>query len=168
MPGGAGRIEVKYCEPQAGSIAQLRANRKDLQDEMRLLGLQPLLPAKGLIQATATGTAINARKAHSAVQAWALGLKDALEQVLDLMARWGGVSGRAGVLVHTDFEVTLRGSEDIGELRAMRALGELSRRSYWGELGRRGFLGPQFDPQREEDLLGREGMEAGGEGREAG
>ena len=56
----------------------------------------------------------------------------------------------AGVLVHTDLEILLHGSADIGALRAMRALGDLSRGSYWSELARRGFLGPQFDPEREE------------------
>ena len=156
-PGESGKAEVKFCEPQASSIAQLRERLKDLQDEMRLLGMQPLLPAKGSFQASATGTAINARKAHSAVQAWALGLKDAIEQVLRLMARWRGLAETAQVHVNTDFEVTLRGDEDIKELREMRAMRLISQRTYWAELARRSFLGPQFDPEREEALLEEEG-----------
>jgi len=131
----------------AGSLKELRDDCAATAEDMRRLGMQPLLPKTGNVTATASG--IEAAKAHSAVGTWANGLKDALEQAFMFTAKWMKSTEAVEVSVHTDFSVGMWGVEEIKELREARAAGDLSQRTYWDELSRRGVLGPQFDPDTE-------------------
>jgi hypothetical protein len=135
----------------AGSLKELREDCAATAEDMRRLGMQPMLPKTGNVTATASG--IEAAKAHSAVGTWANGLKDALEQAFMFTAKWMKSTEAVEVSVHTDFSVGMWGVEEIRELREARAAGDLSQRTYWDELSRRGVLGPQFDPDKELDAI---------------
>lgn len=135
----------------AGSLKELRDDCAATAEDMRRLGMQPMLPKTGNVTATASG--IEAAKAHSAVGTWANGLKDALEQAFMFTAKWMKSAEEVEVSVHTDFSVGMWGVEEIKELREARAAGDLSQRTYWTELSRRGVLGPQFDADEELDAI---------------
>jgi hypothetical protein len=143
-----------YVQPNAANMKEIREDVASTIEDMRRLGMQPMLPKTGSITATASG--IDSAKAHTAVQSWALGLKDALEQAFVFTTQWMKSSEVVEVGVHTDFAVGLYGAEEVKELREMRAAGDLSQRTYWDELARRGVLGPSFDPEDEEEALLRE------------
>jgi hypothetical protein len=152
---GAGTApDWKFVQPDAANIEQIRKHIEHVTDAMRRLGLQPLLPRSGDL--TATVGALEAAKAHSAVEAWANGLQDTIEQALVFTAQWLGVEPTAEVSVHTDFGVDIDGGADMAELLKARMAGEISRETYWDELLRRGKLGPQFDPKEETDRLDQE------------
>ncbi|MEX7103008.1 DUF4055 domain-containing protein, partial [Pseudomonas aeruginosa] len=72
-------------------------------DDMRRLGMQPLTQTSG--EPTATGQNIEAAKAHSAVEAWAMALKDALEQAWVFTCEWIGEDTNVECIVSTDFDV---------------------------------------------------------------
>lgn len=135
----------------AGSLKELRDDCAATAEDMRRLGMQPMLPKTGNVTATASG--IEAAKSHSAVGTWSNGLKDALEQAFMFTAKWMKSTEAVEVSVHTDFSVGMWGVEEIKELREARAAGDLSQRTYWDELSRRGVLGPQFDPDKELDAI---------------
>lgn len=104
---------------------------------------------------TATASGIEAAKAHSTLQAWALALKDALEQAFVFTAMWTGADTNTApeVSVHTDFAVGLYGAEEVRVLLDARKEAQISRETFWDEMQRRGVLGPQFDREKEEERL---------------
>jgi hypothetical protein len=140
-----------YIQPEAQNLKAISEKAASISEDMRRLGMQPMLPKTGNITATASG--VEAAKAHSAVGTWANALKDALEQAFVYTAMWMGSDEEVSVAVHTDFAVGLYGSEEIKELREARKNGDLSQVTYWDELKRRGTLSPSFDAEEEEDRL---------------
>src|SRR5690606_32963826 len=128
-----------YIQPAAENLKAITAKAQSIIEDMRRLGLQPMLPKTGNVTATATG--VEAAKAHTAVGTMANALKDALEQAWVFTMRWLKSSEVVTVSVHTDFGVSLQGAEEVRELRESRAAGMISEETYWDELSRRGVLG---------------------------
>lgn len=150
-PSGDGKHgEWKFIEPSAESIKTLINHLDNTQKSMRDLGMMPLTTAN----LTVITTANVAAKAHSAVAAWALALKDALESALKLTVEWlADGSKPPEVDIHTDFAVDLQADEELGVLIQMRAEGDLSRETLWSEMRRRGVLSDNFDPATEPALI---------------
>lgn len=133
----------KYVQPDAANLKEIREDCEATIEDMRRLGLQPMLPKTGNVTATASG--VEAAKAHTAVGTWANGLKDALEQAFVFTAKWMKSSESVSVSVHTDFGIALQGVEEIKVLLESYKAGIISRETLIDELIRRGVLGPQFD-----------------------
>lgn len=134
-----------------GSLKELRDDCNATSEDMRRLGMQPMLPKTGNVTATASG--VEAAKAHSAVGTWANALKDALEQAFLLTAAWMKSSEQVDVTVHTDFSVGLYGAEEVKALIDMRDKGMISEETFFDEMSRRGMFGPSFDKDEERDRL---------------
>lgn len=142
--------EWKYIEPSAESIGALEAHLEATQKNMRDLGMQPLTTAN----LTVITTANVAMKAHSAVMAWSLALKDALEQALKFTAMWLGQTDAAPeVDIYTDFGVDFQAGTELDSLLKAQGQGILSKRTTQDEFKRRGVLSDNFDPDEEEKRL---------------
>lgn len=142
--------EWAILEPSATSLKFLADEIDKIQRQMYELGRQPLIGGTAnMTQATAL---LLSQKATSTAQAWALLLKDALERAFALTALWLGVP-EPEVSVHTDFAVELSDGNDLTNLLSMRSNGDLSLVTLYTEMKRRGVLSPEFDPQKESDLL---------------
>lgn len=140
-----------YVQPDAANLTEIRESVKALVDDIRRLGMQPLTQRTGGITATASG--IEGAKAHSAVQAWALGLKDALEQAFVFTAQWLAEEPNVEVEVHTDF---LSGAPDqltLDALHKARQAKEISHEAYVAGLARFNVLPSDFDAEADDDLL---------------
>ncbi len=140
-----------YIQPAAANLKEIREDVAATIEDMRRLGMQPMLPKTGNVTATASG--VEAAKSHAAVGTWANALKDALEQAFVFTAKWMKSNEQVEVNVHTDFAIGMYGAEEVKELREARKNRDLSQRTYWDELSRRGVLGPQFDPDAEEKAI---------------
>jgi hypothetical protein len=143
-----------YVQPAAANLKEVRDDCAATIEDMRRLGLQPMLPKTGNVTATASG--IEASKSHTAVGTWANGLKDALEQAWVFTMRWLKSSEEVTVSVNTDFSVGMYGAEEVKALVNMRKSSMISERTFWDEMTRRGVLGPQFDAEEEEQALIKE------------
>jgi hypothetical protein len=144
--------EWAFIEPSATSLTFLKEDLAAFRQEMRDLGMQPLLAAN----LTVITTANVSQKASSAVQAWAILFKDTLDRCLALTSMWLGITDTTTAKVHTDFAVDVNADADLPELLKARVAGEISRPTYWSEMQRRGKLGPEFDPEKEAELLDEE------------
>jgi hypothetical protein len=144
--------DFKYVEPQATSLTFLEERLKNFRQEMRDLGMQPLQAANLTVITTANAS----QKASSAVQAWAILFKDALDQALSLTCKWLKITEAVTAKVHTDFAVEISGDLDMADLLAARTAGQISRETFWSELQRRGKLGPDFDHEEEEKRVKEE------------
>lgn len=161
-PGGEGfTTSWDYVQPEADNLLAISERRYKTTEDMRRLGLQPIVAKTGNVTATASG--IEAAKGHSAVQTWASALKDALEQAFVFTAKWMGSREAVEVNVQTDFAVGQFGETELSSLTEMRKGGDISRLTYQDEFARRGVLGPQFDKDEEAKRLAEEAEGAGSE-----
>lgn len=143
-----------YINPNPANIEQIRSHATSIVTDMRRLGMQPLTPQSGT--PTATGQSIEAAKAHSAVQAWALGLKDALEQAWVFTCEWLGEATEVEVAVSTDFSVVPFAQAPLTALKDARAAKDISQRTFWDGLKRFDVLPADFDAEKEEETLALE------------
>ena len=154
-PSGQGvHASWTFVQPDAKNIKEIRETVTAIQADMRRIGLQPLTEQPG--NQTATGKAIEAAKAHSAVKSWALLLNDQLEQAMVFTAEFMGVQATIQTEVSTDFSVLPYAAEPLKALAVARATKDISRRTYWDMLKRFDVLSPDFDPAAEDKLIAAE------------
>lgn len=142
-----------YVEPSAASLKFLADDIKETINQLRELGRQPLTAQSGNL--TVITAAAAASKARSAVGAWALGLKDALENAMVITCMWFAIADTEyspQVNVYTEFDEFTEG-KDLEDLQAMRTNHDLSQETLWEEKKRRGVLSPEFDPETERQRL---------------
>jgi hypothetical protein len=141
-----------YVEPNAQSLTFLAKDVEETIKQLRELGRQPLVATMGI---TVVQAGMAAGKAKSAVKAWGLGLKDALENALVITCLWMAISEVTydpTVAVYLEFDEFLEG-KDLDALQAARAGKDISQLTYWEELKRRAVLSPEFDAGVEEQRL---------------
>lgn len=154
-PDGAGVAgSWEYVEPSATSLTFLANDVKETIAQLRELGRQPLsLPNDTVVSATR-----NANKSKSAVKAWALLLKDALENAMVITCQWMNIDPATydpTVNVYTEFDDFMNGG-DLVALAGDRTRKDISRVTYWEEMKRRGVYSAEFTAQREEERLLKE------------
>jgi hypothetical protein len=154
MDGNGEHGEWKFIEPNASSLKFLADDVKETGQQLRELGRQPLTAQTGNL--TVVSAAFAAQKGNSAIQAWALNLKDALENAMKLTAMWLGEADEPEVMVHDDFDLDPNDADGPKTLLEMRESKDISRKTLWAEMRRRNILSPEFDPGAEEILLAAE------------
>ncbi len=93
--------DLKSVGVDVSSVAASREDLQQLEQAMGAYGLRLMMPHSGAI--TASQVLIESNERDSALKAWALMFKDALEQALVYTAMWLGEDIAAGVKVNTDF-----------------------------------------------------------------
>lgn len=153
--GSGGHGEWTYVEPSAQSMEFLQKKIDATKQDLRELGRQPLTATTSNL--TVITAAMAAGKARSAVSAWALSLKDALENALLITWKWlsgsNTVDYEPEVNVYTEFDSFAEGNNDMTVLTEMRKNGDLSRETLWAEAKRRKVLSPEFDHEEEEERI---------------
>lgn len=142
----------QFIEPSGSSLTFLQADIDKHKTEMRDLGLQPLDSTNLTVITTANVSA----KANNAVQAWALMLKDALEQAWKITLMWLKRNDEPTVYVYTDFGVDVDGSSDMSELQAMEAASVISKKLLFDEAKRRGKLSDEADYDKDQEQIATE------------
>jgi len=146
--GSAG--EWKYVEPSSNSLMFLQKRIDTIVLNLRELGRQPLTATSSNL--TTVTTSFAAGKSKSAVKAWAILLKDALENAFRLTAKWMQSTESVEVSVYTEFDDFVDG-KDYDALRTARDAGDISLETYWEEGKRRGLFSPRFTAERERSRL---------------
>lgn len=133
--------------PDAALVQQVNGGPDEVLQAFNSLAMQPQVPKSGNV--TATASAIDNSKAHSAVEAWAYGLKDALDQALHFTAMWLNEPDTATAIVSTDFDASIGSADEAKVLASAQERGVLSGETERGELKRRGILSPDFEEENE-------------------
>ena len=143
----------EWIEPSAQTLKFLAEDVKETAKELREIGRQPLTAQSANM--TVIGTAFAAAKGNSAVQQWALSLKDALENAFKLTAMWIGESHEPEVTIFTEFGVEDSGPEVPKLLLELRTADppQISQQTLWEEYKRRGMLSAEFNHETEIDRL---------------
>lgn len=140
-----------YVEPQSTSLTFLKSDIDGTKQDLRELGRQPLTAQSG--QLTVITTAVAAGKARSAVSAWALALKNSLENAMVVTAKWLAIEYEPELNVFTEFDDVTDAGKDLVQLQAMRVARDLSQETLWQEMKRRKVLSPEFDAEEEKKKL---------------
>lgn len=147
--------EWAWIAPPAECLTFLQQDLEKLRTEMRHLGKQPMATAN----LTVVTTANVSMRASSAVQAWAILLRDALEVAWHLTCEWLNQEPSPSVSVYTDFSIELEAGKELTEIRELEKQGILSKEDTAAEFKRRGVLRDDFD--WEENQERRAGDEEG-------
>ena len=145
-----------YVEPGSESLKFLADDVKETQQQLRELARQPLTAQSDNLTVVTASTA--AGKSGSAVRAWAMGLKDAIENALVITCKYENIAKTMydpEVSVYTDFDDWLA-TADLADLATARENGDISQLTYWEELQRRKVLSSTFTAKREIERLLKE------------
>lgn len=145
--GNGNHGQWSFIEPNANSMEFLKKSIDSTKQDLRELGRQPLTALSS--QLTTVTTSIAAGKAKSAVGAWALILKDALENAFLLTTLYMGIEYEPEVYIYTDFDNVSDSNADIDNLLTARQNGDLSQETLWAEMKRRKVLSPEFTAEDE-------------------
>ena len=151
-----------FVETRGAAIQAGREDLKQLIEDMRIMGLDPLMPQNTGAQ-TATEHAIDESKARAPLEQWAWEFADFISRCFDDMCEWVGATDQIGtskVQLDTDIGLGTQKDQDLNILLQLRQMRDLSRHSLYEELKRRALLGPYFDPEAEEKYLEDEAIEA--------
>jgi hypothetical protein len=121
------------------------------EQQLRELGRQPLTAQTGNL--TVVTTAFAAQKGNSAVQAWALNLKDCIEQALAFTCMWLKDPSEPEVSIYTDFDVETDSIDGMRVVLDMNKEGLVSREATITEAKRRNILSPEYDEEKDLDLI---------------
>lgn len=135
----------KFIEPSAANLKFLSGDVKDTILQLRELGRQPLTAQSGNL--TVITSKVVADKGNSAIQAWALNLKAALEQALKSTAMWLKDDSKPVVAIDTEFDLSWGDDDTFGHVSDMRKEGEISREALVHEAKRRKILDADYDPE---------------------
>ncbi len=141
--------DLGWVEVTGTSIEQGDKDLANLQEAMRLAGLEPMMPSTGDV--TATGRALDYSEAHSSLQAMAMALSSTIEQSVEHAGEWMNEAGESLVEIHHEFGFGARDTSDVQALITMRTAPEpqISQRRFWLELKRRNVLSDDFDGDQE-------------------
>lgn len=153
---GQGRPgEWAYLSPDAECLKFLKDDIKETMDQLRDLGRQPLTAQSGNL--TVITTAFAAGKSRSAVSAWAMRLKDTLENAMVLTCMWLNITTdkyEPQISIFDEFDdFTTDQASDLTALNNMRTARDLSQTSLWREMKRRNVLIAEFDAVQEKSAL---------------
>lgn len=151
---GTAQPDWDFIQPNAGNITAVSESVEGKIQHFRRLAMQPETHKSGNL--TATAASIDSAKAHTAIEVWANGLKDVLEQAFVFTCQWLKIEENVQVSVHTDFGIDSEGTDEAANLITMQSNGSLSTKTLWEELQRRGILGPQFDADEEDNRIAEE------------
>ena len=156
MIAGPESSDLKYVEHSGKAIESGREDLKDLESQMKIMGLELLLPNTSGGGQTATAKSLDYADVNSPLQFMALALQDALETGLQITADWMKIGTAGSVKVNTDYGITLRDAADVQALIQARIAGEISDETFWTELKRRNILSEDFDMNKEKELIKKE------------
>ena len=146
-----GQTGWTFIQPDAANMREIRESVKDLIDDLRRLGLQPMTQRSGGI--TATATSIDGAKAHTTIEAWCVLFRDAIERAWEYTCKWIKSSYVVAVHVHTDFSVLPYEQVPMDNITKARERGDVSVETFWDTSRRFDVLPPDFDPDVEKERI---------------
>lgn len=139
--------DMKYVEHGGEAIEAGRKSLLDLEDRMRQVGAELLVIKPG--NTTEVQTLSDNEQGKCDLQRIMQSLEDALDQALDLMAKFLKEPKGGHVTIYSDFGAATLAEASAQLLFEMKADGSLSHATLLNELKRRGTLSPEVDVEKE-------------------
>lgn len=157
MPAGT---EMKYVEHTGKAIAAGEAALASLESQMLQTGAELLVKQPG-VRRSATESMTDAEANKSDLQRLAENFEDAIDQALDLMAKFAGQSSGGTVKLYADYGTATLSEASAALIQNLQLAGLISRATAITELQRRGVLSDDIDPKTELAAVDAEGPSPG-------
>lgn len=144
---GAENAEVKYVEHTGKAIEAGRVSLLDLEDRMRQAGAELLVIKPG--NTTEVQTIADNEQGMCDLQRIVQTVEDALDQALNIMARWIGETDGGHVSIYRDFGAATLAEASAELLLKTKEAGALTLETLLSEFKRRGILSPDINPKVE-------------------
>lgn len=154
--------DLKYVEHQGHSIGSLVNYLGGLEEQMSLLGMEPLRSRKDAAE-TAYGRALDSKETFSTLGVCVLSQRQAMEESMMAMAEMMKIKVERKNLVidiNTEFGITPKDAQDIDALKFARQNKDISREAYLKELQRRDTLDQDYDAEKDQELLDKESADS--------
>ena len=148
QPAGEGNPKWEILGPDAALVAEIAKGPERIMEVFSKLALEPTLPKSNV---TATSSAIDNSRAHSAIESWAISLKNALDEGLMFTAKWLAIADVTTANVSTDFAALVGGADEAKVLAIAQQRSVISAKTERNELKRRSILGPDAPSDEEEE-----------------
>jgi hypothetical protein len=149
--------KAQMLESSGSSIGESRQELSDIERRMNALGLQHLINGSG-VQKTAEEDRNERVEAWSNLAAMARGLRDGLENALQVHADYLGLPGGGSCEVNDDFDALAISPQMADVLLRMVGAGQLTVETMWSILVAGEVLPETFDPEAEMERLALQGM----------
>jgi hypothetical protein len=139
------KATLEYVEHTGKAIEVGRTDLKDLENEMEVVGAQPMMEKSGDV--SATGRAIDEGRTQSAIQAWIRALENGIREAYIVAGKWTNspVGDDFKVEIFSDFIISSRPVEEMQTLDNARREKNITRPTYLNEMKRRGLLSEVVD-----------------------
>lgn len=148
--------KASFVEHSGLAIEAGRNALKDLVEEMRMAGAQLLQKDKQAVKTKAQSDE-EAAQELSPLQRMAADFEDAVDQMLQLMAMWRGLSDGGHVEVRGNFEVDFAPEVSLPFLLTMANNGKLSSETLFKESQRRGVISDEIEWEDEQERIANQG-----------
>jgi hypothetical protein len=149
---------LTYCEHTGAAINAGKTSLDDLKEEMRQAGAEMLVIKPG--NTTRIEAASDNLKGMCALQRVTLGLQDALNTALRMMADWVKLPTGGHVSLFNDFgALTLEAA--VADIVQLQQGSIISKETAFKEAQRRGVISSDVDYQEEQDRIATEGPALG-------
>lgn len=152
--------DLKYVEHTGAAVEAGRKALQDLIEEMRMAGAKLLQRDKQQTK-TATQAEEEAAQELSPLARMAGQFKDALEQLLQFMADYRGLSSGGSVEVRGNFDIDWAPEISVPQLLQMANAGRLSDETLFAEMQRRGIISDEYNWQDELERIQQQGPALG-------
>lgn len=145
---------IYYVEHAGKAIEAGRIDLEDLEDQMASYGSEFLRKRPGA--SSATGRALDSAEAISALMAWGMDFKSAIEQALKYTADWLKLGSGGTVAYEIKADISVGESKELDVLDRARARKDISRITLLEEFKRRSMLSAEFDEKKDQEQLDAE------------
>jgi hypothetical protein len=149
---------LSYCEHTGQAIGAGKTALDDLKEEMRQAGAEMLVIKPG--NSTRIEAASDNIKGMCALQRVTLGLQDALNAALQMMADWVKLPDGGHVTIFSDFGA-LSLEAAVADIVSLQQGGILSKETAFKEAQRRGVISADVDFEEEQERIQTEGPALG-------
>lgn len=163
MPAGS---ELKYIEHSGHAIAAGETALDALEQQMLQTGAELLVKQPG-VRRSATESMTDAEANKSTLQRMAETFEDAMDQALDLAAKFAGIPSAGTVKLYSDYGTATLSEASAALIQNLQLAGLISRETAIAELQRRGVLSDDIDPKKELAAVDAEGPAPGQQAMQA-
>ncbi|MDY7559952.1 DUF4055 domain-containing protein [Pseudomonas sp. CCC3.2] len=139
--------DLKFVEHSGEAAGAGRESIRDIEERMRFLGAELLIPTAGNV--TATQAALDSSSQQCQLSAMAQGLENALDKTVHIMQRWAGLAETGTIDVFDDFVASAITGQTESVLLAAAQAGLISRETFFNEMVRRSAITPDLSWETE-------------------
>lgn len=154
---GPDQCTLQYVEHTGKAIEAGMNELKDLEDRMMVESLELLNTSSSAD--TATSRSLDISDINCSLQDLAIKLQQMIHKVNGVLCDWEDIDNGGTVLVNIDFGLQLRDGSESNILLKMRQNKSISLPTFHKEMKRRGILSPDFDSDKDINLLKIEKLE---------